>query len=187
MKDTIMNKKNISLFISISLLLNLCLFNIQCKPVQNKGIEVTDFSGIYHANINCIEYPKSISQLRDIVINADKPIAVAGGKYSMGGHTWCKDGIVINTKHLHAITSFDPDQKIITVQAGACWRDVQEFLHKHNLSIIVMQSYNDFSIGGSLSVNCHGRDPHGQHERVAHVPEHAELHEHDDRRIQPDP
>ena len=30
------------------------------------------------------------------------------------------------------------------------------FLDAHGLSVGVMQSNNDFSVGGSLSVNCHG-------------------------------
>lgn len=121
----------------------------------------TDCSEFFDS-IFSIEYPKTIAQLREIVIKADKPIACAGAKYSMGGQTWVQDGIVVDTQHLNAITAFNPELKTITVQAGALWSDVQKFLHKYHLSILVMQSYNDFSVGGSVSVNVHGRDPHGQ-------------------------
>lgn len=128
----------------------------------DKGTHVADYSLVSSGSVHCIHYPKNISQLKDIVVNANKPIAIAGGKYSMGGQVWCQDGIMIDMRHLHAVTAFNPELKTITVQAGACWRHIQEFLHPYNLSIMVMQSYNDFSVGGSLSVNVHGRDPHGQ-------------------------
>lgn len=151
-----MYKKIISLLAAC-----LCLYGLY-RVQKTQKIIVTDFSNFYHASVDRIEYPKNIIELRNIILKAHKPIALAGGKYSMGGQTWCQDGIVIDMKHIHAITAFDQKKKTITVQAGACWRKVQDFLHKYNLSITVMQSYNDFSVGGSLSVNVHGRDPHGQ-------------------------
>lgn len=125
-------------------------------------VGVKDFSGFYHAEVDRIEYPKNISELRHSITATSKPIALAGGKYSMGGQVWVPDGIVIDTKYLNAIIAFDPERNTITVQAGALWRDVQEFLLKYGRSVKIMQSYNDFSVGGSLSVNAHGRDPHGQ-------------------------
>ena len=126
------------------------------------SVSVTDFSKVYHATIHSLYYPKTITELSSFVKKAEKPIAIAGGKYSMGGQIWFKDGIMIDMSYLNAITSFDPEAKTITVQAGARWSDIQTFLLKHNLTIMVMQSYNNFSLGGSISVNVHGRDPHGQ-------------------------
>ncbi len=126
------------------------------------SVQVTDFSRVYKASVDRVEYPKTIAQLRSIVTKSDKPIAIAGGKYSMGGQVWRKGGVVIDMQHLKAITAFNPEKKIITVQAGARWHDIQQFLLSHELTIMVMQSYNNFSVGGSLSVNVHGRDPHGQ-------------------------
>jgi len=152
-----MQKKTI-LLILIST--SFCIY--QNNNFTNENKSVHDFSNVYHETVDSIEFPKTIAELRDIIIKADKPIAVAGGKYSMGGQVWFKDGVVVDMQHLNAITAFNPEEKTISVQAGACWSDLQEFLHSYNLSIMVMQSYNDFSIGGSLSVNIHGRDPHGQ-------------------------
>jgi FAD/FMN-containing dehydrogenase len=42
-------------------------------------------------------------------------------------------------------------------QAGATWRQVQERIDPADLSVEIMQSYANFTIGGSLSVNGHGR------------------------------
>src|SRR5207245_5885922 len=39
------------------------------------------------------------------------------------------------------------------------WRQVQTSLSQHNRAVRVMQDSNIFSVGGSLSVNAHGKDP----------------------------
>ena len=43
------------------------------------------------------------------------------------------------------------------MQAGIRWCDIQRFLDPHDLSVKIMQSYSNFTIGGALSVNAHGR------------------------------
>jgi FAD/FMN-containing dehydrogenase len=45
---------------------------------------------------------------------------------------------------------------LLHAQAGARWRDIVPYLDGFQRSVGVMQSDNDFSVGGSLSVNCHG-------------------------------
>jgi FAD/FMN-containing dehydrogenase len=42
------------------------------------------------------------------------------------------------------------------VGAGATWDEVLAFLDRHGRSVGVMQSNNSFTVGGSISVNCHG-------------------------------
>jgi FAD/FMN-containing dehydrogenase len=55
----------------------------------------------------------------------------------------------------------DAERSVLRAGAGARWSEVVPFLDAHGLSVGVMQSNNDFSVGGSLSVNCHG----WQHDR----------------------
>jgi FAD/FMN-containing dehydrogenase len=52
--------------------------------------------------------------------------------------------------------TFDAQNQLLHVQAGARWAQVIPFLDSRGLSVAIMQSNNDFSVGGSLSVNCHG-------------------------------
>jgi FAD/FMN-containing dehydrogenase len=52
------------------------------------------------------------------------------------------------------------------VQAGASWRDVQAAIDPHGLAVRTMQSFANFSVGGSVSVNCHGR--YVGHGAIAH-------------------
>lgn len=55
------------------------------------------------------------------------------------------------------ILDLNKKENTITVQSGATWEKVLNYLDTHNLSVSEMQSYFNFSVGGSLGVNCHGR------------------------------
>jgi FAD/FMN-containing dehydrogenase len=87
-------------------------------------------------------------------------VSIAGARHSMGGHTIYPDGIAINMLPFNHM-QLDESRNILKVQAGAIWEDVIEHLDKQGLSVGVMQSFSSFSVGGSLSVNCHG----WQHDR----------------------
>src|SRR5262245_62516220 len=50
----------------------------------------------------------------------------------------------------------DPTTSILHVQAGAIWADILPYLNERGLSVGVMQSNDSFSVGGSMSANCHG-------------------------------
>jgi len=56
------------------------------------------------------------------------------------------------------ILSLDETSNILTVQSGATWSDIQQFLNPHGLAVLAMQGPNVFTVGGSMSVNAHGWD-----------------------------
>jgi FAD/FMN-containing dehydrogenase len=82
-------------------------------------------------------------------------VSIAGARHSQGGHTIAPDGIVLNMLPFKAM-SLDESTGILTVGAGAKWSEVIPFLDARERSVSVMQSNDSFSVGGSLSVNCHG-------------------------------
>src|SRR5690606_12978681 len=83
------------------------------------------------------------------------PISIAGGKYSMGGHTMYPDGIVINMLPYNKIV-IDTLNNTMKIGAGANWSQAIAEVDKCNRSVKVMQAFSSFSIGGSISVNGHG-------------------------------
>ncbi|MEX0715822.1 MAG: FAD-binding oxidoreductase [Planctomycetaceae bacterium] len=82
-------------------------------------------------------------------------VSIAGARHSMGGHTIHPGGIVIDMLPWSDM-ELDENGTILTVQAGALWKDVIKYLDARGRSVEVMQSNNSFSVGGSISVNCHG-------------------------------
>jgi FAD/FMN-containing dehydrogenase len=85
------------------------------------------------------------------------PVSIGGGRFSMGGQTATERALQIDMRDFNKILKLDVAARKVTVQAGALWRDIQEEIDKHDLSIQIMQTYSNFTVGGSLSVNSHGR------------------------------
>jgi len=82
-------------------------------------------------------------------------VSIAGARHTMGGHTISPDGIMINMLPFNRM-ELDENANVLHVQAGAMWSQIIAYLDRHGRSVAVMQSNNSFSVGGSLSVNCHG-------------------------------
>jgi FAD/FMN-containing dehydrogenase len=104
---------------------------------------------------------QAIAQICSLIKQAKlegKKISIAGAQHSMGGHTIYPDGIVLDMKGFN-YTAFDSVQNILLTGSGALWSQIIPYLDAKGRSIAVMQSNNSFSVGGSISVNCHGWQP----------------------------
>jgi FAD/FMN-containing dehydrogenase len=75
----------------------------------------------------------------------------------MGGQIAAVDSMHLDMRAMKEVVSFDAPRRRIRVQAGMTWRDLQDVVDPHDLSVKIMQSYSNFTVGGSASVNCHGR------------------------------
>jgi FAD/FMN-containing dehydrogenase len=82
-------------------------------------------------------------------------VSIAGARHSMGGQTIYPGGVVIDLRQLSNM-SYDAATNVLSVGAGALWHDILRYLDPLGRSIAVMQSNDSFSVGGSISVNCHG-------------------------------
>ncbi|MDR7379919.1 FAD/FMN-containing dehydrogenase [Rhodoferax ferrireducens] len=84
-------------------------------------------------------------------------VSVGGGRFSMGGQTALAGGLQLDMRSMQQLVALDPVGKVARVQAGMRWRDLQTLIDPHGLAVRTMQSYANFTVGGSVSVNCHGR------------------------------
>ncbi|CAM4204299.1 FAD-binding protein [Bacillus luti] len=98
-----------------------------------------------------------INLVRDAKVSGEK-ISIAGMQHSQGGQTYYPNGTMLDMKGYNEILEFDPEKKRIRVQSGVTWNDIQKKINPYGLAVQVMQSQNIFTVGGSLSVNVHGRD-----------------------------
>jgi FAD/FMN-containing dehydrogenase len=120
-------------------------------PIVN---DVTKLNPIVVAEV--IE-PTTLEEIVAAVKTHAGPIAIGGGRYSMGGQTATPGALQIDMRRFNKVLAFDSIAKTITVQPGIRWRDIQERVDPANLSVKIMQTYDNFTVGGSLSVNVHGR------------------------------
>lgn len=131
------------------------------KPALLKKGMIDDVSHLLPTKIDRIVEGKEVEQLLKLVKNANKhheTISLSGERHSQGGHTYYKDGVVIDLKSFNKVKKVDPIKKTVIVQSGATWGDIQTAINPYNLALKVTQSQEIFSVGGSLSVNAHGRD-----------------------------
>ena len=61
--------------------------------------------------------------------------------------------------HFNKILGLNRQTKTIAVQSGATWEEIQDYANTYGLAVQVQQASNIFTLGGSMSVNAHGRDP----------------------------
>jgi hypothetical protein len=96
---------------------------------------------------------------------ANRSISIAGMRHSQGGHTALEGGRMVFTEAMQGKIKLNPkiagsDIRTITVDAGVTWDNIHHFLAPLGLAPLVHQSSAGFTVGGSLSVDCHGREVH---------------------------
>ncbi len=121
------------------------------KNVINEAIKLDPFVPA------TIVHPQTNEDVQKAVKEHEGPISIGGGRYSMGGQTGTDNTLFIDMSGMNKILEYKPLEKAITVQAGARWKDIQQTVDGDNLSVKIMQTYDNFTVGGSLSVNVHGR------------------------------
>ncbi|VAX39925.1 hypothetical protein MNBD_PLANCTO02-291, partial [hydrothermal vent metagenome] len=118
---------------------------------------VNDVTGLNPIIVSQVVAPQTIEEVQQLVKSTNGAISVGGGRFSMGGQTASHQSLHIDMRSLNKIIDFSKENKTIKVQSGIRWCDIQKHIDPHDLSIKIMQTYANFTIGGSLSVNVHGR------------------------------
>jgi FAD/FMN-containing dehydrogenase len=120
------------------------------------GLDPTSVRGITFAGASSAETAeRMIPLLRQIARGAEPSVVVSGARHSMGGQSLLRGGWVLDALPMNAVT-VDAAAGTMRVGGGATWKDVIPVLNAAGFAPRVMQSNYDFTVGGSLSVNCHG-------------------------------
>ena len=124
---------------------------------QVSPLVVNDVTQLNPIRVDEVITPTTTEEIVAAVKQHAGPISIGGARHSMGGQTATDGALFIDMRRFDHILAFSPTDKTITVQAGTRWRQIQEHIDPANLSVKIMQSYANFTVGGSLSVNAHGR------------------------------
>jgi FAD/FMN-containing dehydrogenase len=122
-----------------------------------QSARVNDVTGLNSVRVARELRPRSADEVRSALREWNGAVSVGGGRYSMGGQIVFPDSLHVDMRSMSRVLRLDPSSRIIRVQAGASWRDIQERIDPHELSVKIMQSYSNFTVGGSETVNSHGR------------------------------
>jgi FAD/FMN-containing dehydrogenase len=118
---------------------------------------INDITQMNPTYVGRVVEPTTIEEVIEALRSTTGPVSIGGGRYSQGGQVSYPDSLHLDMRKLNRIVGIDTEHRRITVQAGATWHQIQEAIYPHNLSIRIMQTYSNFTVGGSLSVNVHGR------------------------------
>ncbi len=115
----------------------------------------TKIDSLVFAASDSLELILQLKSLLDYASKNNLKVSIAGTKHSMGGHTISENGILLNmlpNNHM----SLDTLHNVLTIGSGATWEQAIRFIDPYERSISIMQAFNTFSVGGSISVNGHG-------------------------------
>lgn len=123
---------------------------------QTTSTTVNDISQLNPIKVAAVITPTTTAE----IVNAVKQsgiVSIGGARHSMGGQIATEQSLHIDMRKFNKVIAFSQVQKQVTVQAGITWRQLLEYIDKYDLAVSIMQSFADFTVGGSLSVNVHGR------------------------------
>jgi FAD/FMN-containing dehydrogenase len=151
----------ITLFLitTIILFFTIAFFIVTSEPrvpaAQNTII--SDVTQLNLIQVSSSIQPTSIEEISSLIKSHDGPVSIGGARHSMGGQIATENALHLDMRKYNKILLLDTLTKEIRVQTGITWRQIQEVIDRNNLSIQIMQTYANFTVGGSLSVNVHGR------------------------------
>src|SRR3954468_23949439 len=122
-----------------------------------QNLIVNDVTRLNPVSVWAIHKPHTVADVVEAIQRFAGPVSVGGGHFSMGGQTASPGSLHLDMREMNKVIAFSPLARTIRVQAGIRWCDIQRFIDPHDLSVKIMQTYANFTVGGSLSVNVHGR------------------------------
>ncbi|MDB5802590.1 MAG: FAD-binding protein [Rhodocyclales bacterium] len=135
----------------------LYTFDASAALFSKDDLSIENITQLYPVRVRRQIAPLNALDVKRAIEDWPGQISVGGGRYSMGGQVAISGGLHLDMRSMKALVWIKPDEKKVRVQAGMRWRDLQDLLDPHNLSVRTMQSYANFTVGGSVSVNAHGR------------------------------
>ncbi len=127
------------------------------SPVDLNSYLLDEITGTANSTDTTVIKPGSEYEIIEALKSSSGPVTISGVHYSLGGQLKYQGGLYFDMSSFDQILDFDTERKLITVQSGISWRAIQKVIDPHNLSVKILPDNNDYSVGGSLSVNAHGR------------------------------
>lgn len=121
---------------------------------------VTDNGRLERCTMTLPGVLRNRAQVAD-ALSAYPHITVHGKRHSQGGQSLREGAASIDLDMMQSLV-IDEARQEASVDAGATWDHLHQALARHKgarMAPLVHQSSPYFSVGGSLAVNCHGRDP----------------------------
>ena len=128
-------------------------------PGWSDGVVVNDIhAGISRTTVGSVREPTTTGEV--LVAMQDERATLCGGRYCSGGQWRRTDGVLLDTQRMSRVLDVDAEAGTVTAEAGARWPAVLDAIEREAPGWAVRQKQsgaNEVSLGGTLSVNAHGR------------------------------
>ena len=118
---------------------------------------IENVTRLYTVEVARVETPTDADAVARALRDWPGKVAIGGGRFSMGGQVAIAGGLHLDMRRMKRVVWLRAPEHRVRVQAGITWRDLQDVLDPLDLSVRTMQSFSNFTVGGAVSVNCHGR------------------------------
>lgn len=129
-------------------------------PIENRNGTVNDASCLNRTRVFGVVSVQGEQEIRSALEYAREegiPVSIAGRRHSMGGQSFFPDALVLDMR-AHNRMSVDEERGTLTVETGATWQEVLDYIHPLGYSVEAMQAIDILTVGGSVAVNAHGID-----------------------------
>lgn len=128
--------------------------------VEARNGTINDASCLNRTPVFGVVRVETTEQIREALGYASAqgiPVSIAGRRHSMGGQAFGVGSLVLDMRGFNGM-HIDEDDSVLTVQTGATWSQVLDFIHPRGYSVEAMQAIDILTVGGSVAVNAHGID-----------------------------
>ncbi len=95
-----------------------------------KGGTINDASCLNRTSVYGIVQINTVEDIKNAILFAKEnnlKISMAGVRHSMGGQAFYRNNLILDMRNFNMMT-LDEENKVITVQSGAIWHDIQNYL-----------------------------------------------------------
>ncbi|KAI9616004.1 hypothetical protein H4Q26_011256 [Puccinia striiformis f. sp. tritici PST-130] len=125
---------------------------------ENRRAHFQNWSGEFKANPLAIFQPENEHQIKlilELCRRESRKFRCFGSGHSPSDLA-CSDDYMINLDHMSGLIEVDQKAKTMEVWAGTRLKDFNQLSHQHNLSLSVLGSISEQSVGGAISTAIHG-------------------------------
>eukprot|EP00803_Ostreobium_quekettii_P002796 evm.model.scf_147.3 EVM.evm.TU.scf_147.3 scf_147:24955-28270(-) len=134
------------------------------------GVEVRNWGG--DIATNCAEFVtvRSADDIVEVVRDGESypaPVRALGSRHSNTKVIMADGGTVVNMRKMNAILGHDESKLTVTVEAGALYIDVSEYLQKHGLMHYVNTEFGSISSGAAAVAHTKDAAFVGEHGQIS--------------------
>jgi xylitol oxidase len=113
-----------------------------------------NWAGNYEYAATALHVPQSVEQIQELVARCDK-VKALGTRHSFNTIA-DTDADMISLQHLNRVVALDRERLTLTVEAGARYGEISDYLHREGFALHNLASLPHISVAGACATATHG-------------------------------